>query len=314
MIELVTEPELSSPEEAREFMNALISVLTYLGIFDPQTGILKADCNVSIKKTGFTRVEVKNVSGFKEIERALAYELERQQEDTVVRETRAWNAKKGLTLPMRAKELEEDYGYIVEPDIPKIVIENKWIKELKKSIPELALEKSQRFVKTFKIDPVDASIICADPNLAQFYEVVAKKTNSVIAARWVRKELVRALNLKNVSIKEAAMSPEQFSELITLIASRSITNIIARELTEKLVEKSFSPKAFVQKKKLTVIGGTSELTKLCKQVIKKHPEAVKDYKAGEIKAVQFLVGQVMKNSKGKANPKVLQEIFRKLLD
>ena len=199
LVEIVTEPNLASPEEARDFMKQLITVLNYLEIFDINGGIIKADANVSIKESGYVRIEIKNITGFKEIERALSYEINRQKDDIknhkkIEHETRAWDSEKGITFSLRKKETEEDYGYIIDTDLTVVEITDKWIKEIKKGMPELAQDKIKKFVGAYKIKREDAEAIVSDKFLAEMFEKVAGKINPILAAKWMRRELVRVLN------------------------------------------------------------------------------------------------------------------------
>lgn len=201
LCEVVTKPDMASPEEARDFMKKLITVLNYLGIFDQKNCIIKADANVSIKESGYVRSEIKNITGFKEIERALKYEVERQRKavkdgEKFVQETRAWDAGKGMTSRMRTKETEEDYGYIIDPDLVAIDITKDMINKVK--LPELADEKKEKFVKKYKIAELDAEVIADEKLLAEMFEKVAEKIDPVLAARWLRRELVREIGRAHV--------------------------------------------------------------------------------------------------------------------
>jgi len=195
LIEIVTEPELNSPEEARDFLNQLITILKYLEIYDPMAGIIKADANISIKESKYTRVEIKNISGFKEIERALFYEVGRQQHgpNEVIQETRGWDPKKGITVSQRIKEEEADYGYIIDPDLVPIEITQKLINRIKKNLPELAELKQQKFQK-LGITDENAMILSKHKDLANILEQVSKSVNASLAAKWIRKEVLRILN------------------------------------------------------------------------------------------------------------------------
>ena len=188
LVEIVTEPDLTSPDESRDFMKQLITVLNYLEIFDINTGVIKADANVSIKESDYTRVEIKNITGFKEIERALIYELNRQKDEVKRRkqihaETRAWNSEKGVTFSLRKKETEEDYGYIIDTDLTIVEITGKLIKEIKKGMPELAQDKVKKFVQRHRIKKEDAEILAAEKELAEMFEKVAEEVNPMLAAK-----------------------------------------------------------------------------------------------------------------------------------
>ncbi len=311
LIELVTKPDMHSPEEAREFLNTLLIILGYLGIFDANTGIMKADANVSIAEKGFTRVEIKNILGFKEIERALAYEIVRQKSHPVIRETRGWDAVAGQTYSMRAKEQEEDYGYIFEPDIPPITVSQNFLDELRRTVPELPSAKANRWVQEHKIDATDAKIIASELSLALLFEQLLQHHNPIIIARWLRRELLRVLNLSGKIVQD--VKPERLHELFELLESKTITDRVCQQLIEDLVKKDFSPRQRVTEQKLGVVADDELIKKECAAAITQNPQAVKDFKGGEEKAFHFLFGKVMAATKGKAKPEVIKAILHEML-
>ncbi len=311
LCEIVTAPDISSPAEAREFMKKLMNILGYLGIFDQDTCIIKADANVSIKEKNYTRVEIKNITGFKEIERALNYEVQRQKEQDVKLETRGWDAEKGITTHMRSKETEEDYGYIIEPDLPIFEISQDWIRTVQESIPELGEQRAARWVSEWSIDETDAKIIAADIEVAELYEKIAKKVDPVFAAKWTRREVLRLLNEKE--LKETQFDAENLTELFELIEQNKITARVGQRIIEKLADEKFSPKEYIKKEGLGAVADEGELKKICQDVISENKPAVEDYKKGEQKALQFLIGQVMRKTKGTATPQALKEILTSLL-
>ncbi|MFH1511699.1 MAG: Asp-tRNA(Asn)/Glu-tRNA(Gln) amidotransferase subunit GatB, partial [Candidatus Woesearchaeota archaeon] len=199
LVEVVSKPELCSPEEAREYMKVLIEILNYLDIFEVDACIIKADANVSIRDSGYIRTELKNISGFKEIERAVKYEVARQRQEIsegrkILHETRAWDSETGTSFSLRSKETEEDYGYIIEPDLTRIDITDEWLHEVKGSMPELAQDKVKKFVNIHKLKPEDAQILAAEKRMAELFEKVAIEINPILAAKWLRRELVRVMN------------------------------------------------------------------------------------------------------------------------
>ena len=318
LVEVVTEPELASPDEARDFMNQLIIILGYLEIFDVNKGIIKADANVSIKESGYTRAEIKNITGFKEIERALKYEVERQKQAVkegkkIIQETRAWNSEKGVTFSLRAKELEEEYGYIAEPDLVRIELKDEWIKTIEKGLPELADEKKEKFLKEHKIEETTAQVLAKDKELALMYEKVSAAVDPSLAAKWIRRELSRVLNYHKKKLKDAALTEQHLIDLLTLIENKTITEKVAQKLIEQLVEKPFDVNDYVKLQGLEAVSDKGEIEKFCKEAIKEAPKAIEDYKAGNEKALNFVVGIVMKKSKGKATPKEVNEILKKLV-
>lgn len=312
LCEVVTEPDLSSPEEAREFMNKLMNILLYLDIFQAN-GVIKADVNVSVSAKGFMRVEIKNVTGFKEIEKAIFYEVSRQQQENVIRETRGWEPNRGLTFSMRTKETEEDYGYIIEPDLPAFTFEQIFIDAVKKQIPELPQQRAQRYVQKLKIDVTDAKIISSDLAVAQLFDIVVEKINPVIVSKWFRRELLRVLNLKNKQLKETPLNAESLIELFALLETKQITDRIGQQIMERLVDEQISPKEFVAQQNLGKVGDETELRKLCDTIIAENPQAVADFKNGIEKALKFLMGKAMALTKGQADPVLLKKLFEEKL-
>ncbi|MBI2541492.1 Asp-tRNA(Asn)/Glu-tRNA(Gln) amidotransferase subunit GatB [Candidatus Woesearchaeota archaeon] len=315
LVEIVTEPELGSPEEARDFMKQLITVLNYLDVFDINEGIIKADANVSVKESGYKRVEIKNITGFKEIEMALLYEVKRQKEEAhkVEQETRGWSSEKGVTFSLRKKETEEDYGYIIDTDLTAIEITDKWIKEIKKIMPELARDKVKKFIEKHKLKKEDAEIIAAEKGLAEMFEKVAEEINPILAAKWLRRELVRVLNYSKKELHEVEIDEKHMIGLLKLVENKKITDNVASKILEKLVEKPFDVKEYVKKEGLEAVSDVSELERYCKEAIEESPKAVEDYKKGEAKALNFIVGSVMKKTKGKATPKEVNEIILRFI-
>ncbi len=318
LVEIVTEPDLESPDEARDFMKQLITVLDYLEIFDVNEGIIKADANVSIKESNYTRVEIKNITGFKEIESALLYEVNRQKEEIkhgkkIHQETRAWDSEKGITFSLRKKEAEEEYGYIIDTDLVIIDITQKWLNEIKKHMPELAQDKVRKFVEKHKIRKEDAEVIAAEKELAEMFEKVAEEINPILAAKWLRRELLRVLNYNKKELHDVEIDEKHMIDLLRLVESKKITDNVASKILEKLIEKPFDVNEYVRKEKLEALSDVSELEKYCMEAIADNPKAVEDYKKGEAKALNFIVGRVMQKTKGKATPKEVNEIILRLI-
>ena len=317
LLEIVTEPELTSPEEARDFMKQLITVLQYLKIFDIDNGIIKADANISIKESNYTRAEVKNVTGFKEIERALNYEVERQKQEVktkkLVQETRAWDSDQGITFSLRTKETEEDYGYIIDPDLVKIEMTKEFIEETEKDVPELAEKKIGKFVETHKIKKEDAEIIGQERELAELFERVAVEIDPVLAAKWLRRELARVLNYNKKTLSDIKLDEKNLITLLKLIEKKEITEKTGQRIIEKLIEKPFDVKEYIAKEGLGMVSDEGEIEKFSKEAIQECPKAVEDYKNGEEKALNFIVGKVMQKSRGKAKPDIVKEIIKKEL-
>jgi len=313
LCEIVTSPDMTSPAEAREFLKKLMNILGYLGIFDQDTCIIKADANVSIKEKKYTRVEIKNITGFKEIERALNYEVERQKTQEVKKETRGWDDVKGITYSMRSKEEEADYGYIVEPDLPTFHISEEWINSVRSQIPELAQARAARWIKEWQLDTTDANVIASDIEVADLYEEIAKKVNPKTASHWVRREVLRLMNDNKQTLKETQFDAKGLIEVLDLYEKKKITNKIAQNIIRELASKKFSPIAYVKENKLETVADEGALDVLCKKVIGEQPKAVEDYKKGEEKSLMFLIGQVMKHTKGTASPQMVRELLITLL-
>ena len=312
LCEVVTEPELTSPEQARDFMKQLINILRYLGIFDVNRCIIKADANVSIRESGYQRVEMKNITGFKDIERALKYEIQRQKKDMkdgqmIKKETRAWDGQYGVTRSLRSKETEADYGYIIDPDLVPIDITKEWVSGVKENMPELPDEKVKKFMKHLGLNVDDAKVISADKDMAELFEKVVKDVDAVLAAKWIRRELVRCLNYVKKDLSD--VDSKELVVLLRLVEEKKITETTGQKLMEKLVAGSFDVEKYVKKEGLGVLSDSGELEKLCDEAIAENEKAVLEYKEGNEKSFNFIVGAVMRKSKGKADPKVVREML-----
>lgn len=319
LIEIVTEPEMTTADEARDFMKQLITVLEYLGIFNVNKCIIKADANVSIKESGYVRAEIKNITGFKEIERALNYEIMRQKQDVkdekkLIVETRGWDSNNGLTFPMRTKESEEDYGYIIDPDLVVTEIDSKWIKDIEKDMPELADKKLKKFLNEHGIEETTANVLAKDKKLAEMYEAVSKEVDKNLTSKWIRRELPRILNYNKKSLEESGIKPEHMIVLLKLIQEDKITEKVGQKLINKLGEEPFDISDYVKKEGLERIDDTKKIEITCKIVIEKSEKAVSDYKAGNEKALKFILGQVMRESGGTADPKTIKNVLIRLLN
>jgi aspartyl-tRNA(Asn)/glutamyl-tRNA(Gln) amidotransferase subunit B len=319
LCEIVTEPDMTSPEEAREFMKKLITILEYLDIFHPTEGIIKADANISIKESGYVRSEVKNVTGFKEIERALFYEVERQKQavkagEKLVTDTRSWDPNKGISKRLRTKETEADYGYIIDPDLIVTDITQNYIQKIRLNMPEMADAKMEKFMTEHDIAEDTAEILSKDKELAHVYEEVSKKIKPELASKWVRRELSRVLNYNKKKFSEIEMTTQHFIDLLLLIQENKITEKIGQEILNKLATEPFDINEYVKKEGLEQVSDDSEIEKICMVVIKEQQHILEKIKLGEDKAINFLVGQVMKKSKGKANPQKVKEIILRIIN
>ncbi|MGM5487460.1 MAG: Asp-tRNA(Asn)/Glu-tRNA(Gln) amidotransferase subunit GatB [Nanobdellota archaeon] len=318
LCEIVTGPDLESPEEAREFMRRLIEVIRYLDIFDIDSCLIKADVNVSIKESGYKRAEIKNITGFKEIERALYYEVSRQKKavadnEELAIETRGWDPEQGFTYSMRKKESEEDYGYILDPDLTITDVTHDMIEAIKADMPELAQSKVARYIKELKLDEIDAQVIASDRLLAELFEEVSQQVDPVIAARWLRRELLRVLNYNKLDIRDITINATHLSELLQLVEKKKITENTAKDIIQELVITPFDVHQYIKDHGLEAVSDEGELEAFCKEAIEENPQAVVELKEGKSKALNFLVGQVMKKSKGKASPARVNELIRSLI-
>ncbi|NOX71830.1 MAG: Asp-tRNA(Asn)/Glu-tRNA(Gln) amidotransferase subunit GatB [Candidatus Micrarchaeota archaeon] len=316
LVEIVTEPVIESPAEAREFMKKLVTMATLLDVFDIDKCIIKADANISIRESGYERVEIKNIFGFKEIESALSYEIERQRKivssgGKVTRETRGWDAERQKTFSLRSKETEEEYGYIIDTDLVPIDIERKWIEEIKSTLPEHIDRRIERYQREYGIKKEDAEIIAGEKRICRFFEIVAGKVDPIIAVNWVRVELLGLLNSSGKALDETQITPDNFAELLQLFAGKKITNLTAKEILKKMENERISPKEYVSERGLEMVSDDGEIRKLCREAIKENPKAVLDYANGNEKSLNFLIGSVMK--KKKASPQMLRDILIEML-
>ncbi|WP_457611800.1 Asp-tRNA(Asn)/Glu-tRNA(Gln) amidotransferase subunit GatB [Methanocaldococcus sp.] len=326
LIEIVTKPDIKSPEEARAFLKNLMTLFRYLGCLRGE-GTMRADVNISINYMGVQgeRVEVKNINSIKGVYKVLKYELIRQKNiikrgGKVKRETRAFLESQMITKSMRSKETAEDYRYIPDPDIQPIVITKDWLKKIEEEMPETPLEKKRRFVEEYKVSEKDAEVLVSDLDMAELFEDVIKtlgvsEENINLAVTWIRNELRRALQYHKVDLYESGIKPEHIVELINLIKKEVVSQKIAKNLVDEIVinRGKKTPKEIVEEKGLTVIKDDSFLEKAVEEAIKNNSKAVEDYLNGKKEALNFLMGQVMRITKGRAEPKKVIEMLKKRL-
>lgn len=314
LIEIVTAPDIMSSEQARQWLKQLITLMNYLKVMDVNLGI-KADVNVS---TGnHPRVEVKNVNSFKNICRAIEYEIERQRNAKNLpdsEETRAFVEAKGITKHMRYKESAADYMFIPEPDLPSIKFDKSYLEKLRKELPESPKEKYEKFVNKYKINKKDAETISRDLAIAELFEEVLKKVDPVLAGRWIRRDLNSSLTYNKISLEESGITQEHIKDLLAAVEKKKITDLVAKDILYTLCKKRGKLDVKKEIKNREVVSDGGELNKLCQDVIKENKSAVNDYKKGERKAFNFLVGKVMAKTKGRASPKEVNEIMGKLLE
>lgn len=310
LCEIVTEPDFASTKEARDFLQYLSSIMEYLGVYDPATeGSMRVDANISLAET---RVEVKNISGFKEVERALNYEIIRQQnllrrKQIIVRETRGWDALGGVTRSLRIKEGEEEYGYIFEPDLPCITLTKEKIGNIKKQLPELASQKVERYEK-IGIEKELAVAITSEPSLAEMFESVIKHADKQLAARWFAGEIKKTLNYNNLRMKDTGMKAEYIIKLLKFVESKRITERTAELMLRDMVTKPKDPEELIIGK--ARIFDEKALEPLVKNVLNENAQAIIDYKYGKSEVFNFLVGQVMRKTEGRGDPETIRKLLR----
>ena len=324
LMEIVSNPDMSSAEEAVEYVKKVRSILRYLDTCDGnmEQGSLRADVNVSVNKPGDelgTRCEIKNLNSFKYIHSAIIYEAKRQIKliesgESINQETRLYNIDTGETRSMRSKEDAHDYRYFPDPDLLPLEIEDKWIEEIKSTIPELPDQKKNRFIKDYNLSEYDAGVIVSDKATSDYYEKVVKNRSPKLVTTWVTSELFSILNKKNLTIDESPVSHDKLGELIDNIESGKVSNRLAKDIFEEMCETGKSPSDIISEKGLSQISDEGELEKLVNDVLSANPENVEKYKNGKDKLFGFFVGEAMKLSKGKANPKILNELLKSKLN
>jgi aspartyl-tRNA(Asn)/glutamyl-tRNA(Gln) amidotransferase subunit B len=324
LMEIVSKPDLRSPEEVNAYIKKLRSIMRYLGTCDGnmQEGSLRADVNVSVRKEGDTnlgtRCEIKNVNSIKFMQMAIDYEAKRQVEllesgKSIDQETRLFDTKKNETRSMRSKEDAHDYRYFPDPDLLPLKLSDDFINEIKKNIPELPDEKKKRFIEKFNLTPYEATILVSDIETSKYFEEVVKDSDIKLAANWIIGELFALLNEKNLEITQSPISAKNLSKLINLIKDGTISGKIAKTLFELMLEGDKDPEILVEEKGLKQKSDPKELENLIEGVIKDNPDKVAEYKSGKVKLFGFFVGQVMKVSNGTANPQLVNEILKKKL-
>jgi aspartyl-tRNA(Asn)/glutamyl-tRNA(Gln) amidotransferase subunit B len=326
LIEIVSEPDIRTPEEAGAYLRQLRAILQYLEICDGnmEEGSFRCDANVSIRPVGTdtfgTRTELKNMNSFKHVENALIYEIERQEgvvEDgrEPVQETRLWDEAKGVTVSMRGKEEAHDYRYFPDPDLLPLVIDGEWTEEIRSTLPELPDEKRARFIEAYGIPLYDAQVLTSSRPLADYFEACVEHfPEPKTVSNWVMGSILAMLKAENKTIEESPVSPERLAELLRLIDSEVISGKIAKTVFDEMVSSGKPPEAIVQEKGLVQVTDADAITEVVKQVVSDHEQEVSDYRAGKTKLFGFFVGQVMKATRGKANPKMVNEILKKELE
>lgn len=325
LIEIVSEPDMRSAAEARAYMEKIKSILEYIDVSNcrMEEGNLRADINVSLRPLGSdklgTRTEMKNINSFKALEDAINYEIERQADilddgGKIIQETRTWNPEKGITQSMRSKEDAHDYRYMPEPDLPPIVTTDEEIEAFKKSLPELPNARRERLIKDFGLSEYDAGIITSSRAMAEYFDAVVNYgADAKSAANWIMSDLSKNLNAENLTIENSPVDAKRLAEMILLIAKGTISGKIAKTVFAEMWKSADSPEKIVKDKGLVQITDTGAIESVVAEVIAKNPKAVEEYRAGKKKALGALVGQVMKLTKGKANPQLVNQLLTKNL-
>lgn len=325
LLEIVSEPDMRSAKEAVAYMEKMRAILQYVGISDcrMEEGSLRCDANVSVRPVGQkelgTKTEIKNINSFKGVERAIEYEAMRQAElledgGKVVQETRTWDEKEGVTKSMRTKEEANDYRYFPEPDLVPFTVSDEYIENIRKSLPELPDARKERYMKEFGLSSGDAVFMTNDKATADYFEAaVDAGADPKACVNWLMGEFASQLSTDGIEIAKAPVSAENLAALLKLISKGTISGKIAKEVFATMWKEGGNPEEIVKAQGLVQISDTAELSKLVDEVVGKNPKAVEDFKAGKKKAVGALVGQIMKATKGKANPRVINELLNKKL-
>ena len=321
LIEIVSEPDLRSSEEAEIYLKKLKSILEYIEVSDckMQEGSFRADVNVSVRKKGDsklgTRTETKNMNSFRSIVREIEYEIDRQIEviergEKVEQETLRWDDVSGKTFPMRDKENADDYRYFPEPDLVAIKLSDEYIENVRKTLPELPESRKERYLTQYNLSEKDANIITSSKYLSDLFENAIKVCNNPKAVNnWIISDISRILNEKEMEASEIPFNAEQLGNLVILIDKGTISSSIGKKVLEELFENPKEPEEIIKEKGWIQISDENEIKEIALKILEANPQSIADYKAGKDRALGFLVGQAMKQTKGKANPKMLNEIF-----
>jgi aspartyl-tRNA(Asn)/glutamyl-tRNA(Gln) amidotransferase subunit B len=324
LMEIVSKPDLRSPEEVAEYIKKLRSIMRYLGTCDGnmEEGSLRADVNVSVRKVGSkdfgTRCEIKNVNSIKFMQQAIQYEAKRQVElleegKKIDQETRLFDTKKNETRQMRSKEDAHDYRYFPDPDLPPLKFSQSFVDIIKQKLPELPDDKKERLMNNYKLSSYEAGVLISDKDTSDYFEDIAKTSDVKLAINWVIGDLFAALNKLGKSIKETPISSKNLAKLIDLIKNNTISGRIAKEVFELMLKDNRDPKVIVEEKGLVQESNVGELEKIIEKVLKDNADKVAEYKSGKDKLFGFFVGSVIKESKGKANPALVNDLLKKKL-
>ncbi|MBF0287381.1 MAG: Asp-tRNA(Asn)/Glu-tRNA(Gln) amidotransferase subunit GatB [SAR324 cluster bacterium] len=326
LLEIVSEPDIRTPEEAKAYMEKIHSIVCYLGVSDGdmEKGNLRCDANVSLRLAGQeefgTRTETKNLNSFRFIQQAIVYEIARQKEELldgheIVQETRLWDSDKKITYSMRSKEEAHDYRYFPDPDLPVAHITQGWVDSIAETLPELPDAKRQRFINQYGLRLEDASVLVAEQSIADYYEdVAAHQVNPKTVYNWVIMEMGRVMNETRKRIGELGISTNHLAELIGLIEDNSISGKIAKAVFEEMLKNNQSPHVIVEAKGLKQISDEGALGQQIDEILESNPAQVEQYRAGKTKVIGFFVGQIMKATKGQAHPQIVNQLLKQKLD
>ncbi|MCJ7743584.1 MAG: Asp-tRNA(Asn)/Glu-tRNA(Gln) amidotransferase subunit GatB, partial [Dehalococcoidales bacterium] len=331
LMEIVGEPDLRSPEEARQYLIKLRGILQYLGVStaNMEEGGFRCDANISIRPEGSrpdlsgTKVEVKNMNSFRAVYRAMEYEARRQRRvaeagERLIQETRGWVEEKGQTVSQRTKEYAHDYRYFPEPDLPPLALDRKWVEEIKAKLPELPEAKRDRFMAEYGLPLYDADLLTTSKGMADYFEdsvKVSKDTKPKEISNWLLGEASRIINANNINIQEfrGRVEPAQTTRIAKLNSEGVVNTSTAKLVYVKMFDTGKPAEVIIEELGLSQISDTQELEKIVTEVINSNPQAVSDYRAGKETAIKFLVGQVMKATRGRANPQMVNELLKKKL-
>ncbi|AJQ28229.1 Asp-tRNA(Asn)/Glu-tRNA(Gln) amidotransferase subunit GatB [Pelosinus fermentans] len=325
LLEIVSEPDIRSAEEARAYLEKVKAILEYLDVSDckMEEGSLRCDANISLRPHGQaalgTKAEIKNLNSFRSVQRGIEYEVIRQEEilddgGRVIQETRTWDENKGITASMRSKEQAHDYRYLPEPDLVPIVVDPARVAEIRANLPELPDARRQRLMNNYGLSEYDAGIITSSKAVADYFDQsVQNNGDAKVVANWLMGEVSKHLNSEGITILDCPVSPKQLTELLTLIEKGTISNKIAKTVFEEMWTSRKDAEVIVKEKGLVQISDSSEIVAIVESVIAANPRSVADFKAGKDKAIGFLVGQIMKQTKGRANPDMVNTLLRERL-
>ncbi|MDZ7361409.1 MAG: Asp-tRNA(Asn)/Glu-tRNA(Gln) amidotransferase subunit GatB [candidate division KSB1 bacterium] len=325
LIEIVSEPDIRSPREAYLYLTRIRQLVRYLGICDGnmEEGSLRCDANISVRPAGEqkfgVKTELKNMNSFRHVEKALEFEINRQIQllesgGAVVQQTLLWDATNGKVTPMRSKEQAHDYRYFPEPDLAPLRLDENWREQIRLTLPELPIARRNRFVEQFGLPKYDADVLTDEKAIADYFEAAAELVqDKKLVSNWVMGEVLRVLKEKKIDVAAFQMTPAALAELLNLIANNTISGKIAKEVFDAMLASGKSAKTIVAEKGLVQVSDASIIEKAVDEIIAAHPKEVERYRSGEEKVFGFLVGQLMKAMRGKANPKVANEILKKKL-